>query len=226
MMLQSKLDVLTTTALQSDTIYGELGSLKKKTRTNSILYGPALLLLLAACGGGGGGGGTVSVSSPEPADTDDTPAEDIRVKVGAGPADADGVHRATTDSAKIDIDVEAVQPTNLSAIYKSGDDGADITLEFVDAQNHLSHVFNISNVASGDLDITVDNKALFIKFGEDTDPDPADDLSGSNNYVSFIDGSLGDDALSGGENEHNVFGFSGNDFGNDTIVNPSPKSEG
>ena len=55
MMLQSKLDVLTTTAIQSDTIYGELGSLKKKERTNSILYGPALLLLLAACGGGGGG---------------------------------------------------------------------------------------------------------------------------------------------------------------------------
>ena len=225
-MLQSKLDVLTTTALQSDTIYGELGSLKKKTRTNSILYGPALLLLLAACGGGGGGGGTVAVSSPEPADTDDTPAEDIRVKVGAGPADDDGVHRATTDSAKIDIDAEAVQPTNLSAIYKSGDDGADITLEFVDAQNQLSHVFTISNGADGELDITVDNKALFINLGEDIDPDNEDDLSGSNNYVSFIDGGLGNDTLSGGENEHNLFGFSGDDFGNDTIVNPSPKSEG
>ena len=225
-MLQSKLDVLTTTALQSDTIYGELGSLKKKTRTNSILYGPALLLLLAACGGGGGGGGTVAVSSPEPADTDDTPAEDVRVKVGAGPADAEGVHRATTDSVKIDIDAEAVQPTNLSAIYKSGDDGADITLEFVDAQNQLSHVFTISNGADGELDITVDNKALFINLGEDIDPDNEDDLSGSNNYVSFIDGGLGNDTLSGGENEHNLFGFSGDDFGNDTIVNPSPKSEG
>ena len=226
MMLQSKLDVLTTTALQSDTIYGELGSLKKKERTNSILYGPALLLLLAACGGGGGGGGTVSVSSPEPADTDDTPAEDVRVKVGAGPADADGVHRATTDSAKIDIDAEAIQPENLSAIYKSGDDGADITLEFVDQQNQLSHVFTISNVDDGDLDITVDNKALFIKFGEDDSPTFADDLSGSNNYASFLDGGQGDDALSGGVNEHNLFGFSGNEFGNDTIVNPSPKSEG
>ena len=225
-MLQSKLDVLTTTALQSDTIYGELGSLKKKERTNSILYGPALLLLLAACGGGGGGGGTVSVSSPEPADTDDTPTEDIRVKVGAGPADADGVHRATVNSTKIDIDAEALQPEGLSAIYKSGDDGTDITLEFVDQQNQLSHVFTISNVDNGDLDITVDNKALFIKFGEDNDPDQADDLSGANNYVSFIDGGEGDDALSGGNNKHNLFGFSGNNFGNDTIVNPSPKSEG
>ena len=104
-MLQSKLDVLTTTALQSDTIYGEFGLLKKKEQTNSIIYGPALLLLLAACGGGGGGcGGTVSVSSPEPADTDDTPAEEIHVKVGAGLADADGVHRATINSTKIDID--------------------------------------------------------------------------------------------------------------------------
>ena len=226
MMLQSKLNVLTTTALQSDTIYGELGSLKEKNRTNSILCGPALLLLLAACGGGGGGGGTVAVSSPEPADTDDTPSEDVRVKVGAGPADADGVHRATTDSAKIDIDAEAVQPTNLSAIYKSGDGDADITIEFVDQQNQLSHVFTISNVAEGDLDITVDNKALFLKFGEDTDPDLSDDLSGSNNYASFIDGGQGDGALSGGENEHNVFGFSGNNFGDDTIVNPSPKSVG
>ena len=226
MMLQSKLDVLTTTALQSDTIYGELGSLKKKERTNSILYGPALLLLLAACGGGGGGGGTVSVSSPEPADTDDTPAVDARIKVGAGPADADGVHRATTDSTKIDIDAEAVQPVGLSAIYKSGDDDADITLEFVDQQNQLSHVFTISNGADGDLDITVDNKKLFIKFGEDTNPDFSDDLSGSNNYASFIDGGQGDDALSGGENEDNLFGFSGDEFGNDTIVNPSPKSEG
>ena len=183
-------------------------------------------MLLAACGGGGGGGGTVSVSSPEPADTDDTPAVDARIKVGAGPADADGVHRATTDSTKIDIDVEAVQPVGLSAIYKSGDDDADITLEFVDQQNQLSHVFTISNGADGDLDITVDNKKLFIKFGEDTNPDFSDDLSGSNNYASFIDGGQGDDALSGGENEDNLFGFSGDEFGNDTIVNPSPKSEG
>ena len=226
-MLQSKLDVLTTTALQSDTIYGEFGLLKKKEQTNSIIYGPALLLLLAACGGGGGGGGgTVSVSSPEPADTDDTPAKEIRVKVGAGPADADGVHRATINSTKIDIDAEAVQPVSLSAIYKSGDDGADITLEFVDAQNQLSHVFTLSNGANGELDITVDNKALSIKFGEDGGEDPSNDLSGSNNYVSFIDGGLGNDKLSGGENEHNLFSFSGNEFGHDIVINPSPKSEG
>ena len=102
------------------------------------------------------------MSSPEPADTDDTPAEEIRVKVGAGPADADGVHRATINSTKIDIDAEAVQPVGLSAIYKSGDDGADITLEFVDAQNQLKHVFTLSNGANGELDITFDNKALSI----------------------------------------------------------------
>ena len=76
------------------------------------------------------------------------------------------------------------------------------------------------------MHITVDNKALSIKFGEDGGEDPSNDLSGSNNYVSFIDGGLGDDKLSGGENEHNLFCFSGNDFGRDIVINPSPKSEG
>ena len=225
MMLQSKLDVLTTTALQSDTICGELHSIKKREGASSVIFGPALLLLLAACGGGGGGGSSVSVANPEPADTntDNTATDDGRVKVGAGPADADGVYREATTSHKIDIEAEAVQSKSLSAIYKSGDDNADIIIEFVDANNQLSHVFTITDGVNGTIDITVDNDPLSIQFGNNNSE--IDDLSGANNITSFLDGGVGNDSLNGGQNEHNVFSFSGDNFGQDTIVNPSPKSE-
>ena len=201
-MLQLKLGVLTNTALQTGTICGEQRSPKKREGTGSVIFGPALLLLLAACGGGGGGGG-VSVANPEPADTnetptDETPTDDARVTVNAGPVDAEGVSHQETANTKIDIVAEALQDVSLSAVYKSGDDGADITLEFVDMQNQLRHSFTITNIDEGELDITVDNKPISIQFGTNNEGFTDDDLSGANNYTSVLDGGEGNDTLTGG----------------------------